>query len=338
MKFCILIPAYQEEQGVRRSILSCYKSGMQHEDVYVVDDGSTDETAAVAAHYRAQVLTKANGGKASALEAGIRHFDLVARYDYIGFLDADSMLAVDYVYEMRLAATRFPDAALLTGRPVSQKGKFNFLTALRALDYSIGCGVYREAQHAIGVINVAPGCCSVYKAEVLPLLKWDAGTVTEDMYWTVQLQRLGKQIVYVPDACVMTQDPRTLKDFIGQLLRWDRGTWQVIKAHKLMRVNSALDWYVGSLILEQGLFTLFLLLLPLLVWLYPVFILLGLCIDQVIVAVYAMMTARRDRRWDVLAAFPSFILLRMLSAFLFSWSYLLELRTAETKWFKPERY
>lgn len=48
MTLCVLIPAYNEAKVVRRSILSCYKAGMSPADVYVVDDGSKDNTAAIA--------------------------------------------------------------------------------------------------------------------------------------------------------------------------------------------------------------------------------------------------------------------------------------------------
>ena len=339
MKLCFLIPAYNEAKVIRKSILGCYRAGVPHEDVYVVDDGSKDETSAIARHYRAQVLTKPNGGKAAALEAGLQYFDLVNRYTHIAVLDADSVIDPGYVLAMEQAVLKHEDAVLFCGRQCSARGpKWNWLTAHRTGAYAVWCGVYREAQHATGTVNVAPGFASMYELRTFASLDFHGGTVVEDMDMTIELQRRGAQIVYVPDATVYTQDPTNLRDFCGQMMRWYRGTWQVIKKHKLGRRRQRVDVEVGMLIAEQMVTGALIVTLPIWLYYYPTVVLYSVVIDQLMVLTYTVLTAIRERRPELIVMFPTFVVPRLIGFFLFVWAYLLELRTTETKWYSAARY
>lgn len=80
-----LIPAYNETVHVAVVVAGA----RQHLPVLVVDDGSTDETAARAESAGAEVLRQhPNQGKGAALRAGFRHA-LDAGYDFVVTLDGD---------------------------------------------------------------------------------------------------------------------------------------------------------------------------------------------------------------------------------------------------------
>jgi glycosyltransferase involved in cell wall biosynthesis len=82
-----IIPAYNAARTVGKAVESCLNQTHPPIEVLVVDDGSTDGTAAVVADFGAPVRLerKPNGGPASARNYAAQ----LARGDWLGFLDAD---------------------------------------------------------------------------------------------------------------------------------------------------------------------------------------------------------------------------------------------------------
>lgn len=83
----VVIPAYNAAWCVRRAIDSVLAQDYRDFELIVVNDGSTDDTAAVLSGYgdTLRVVEQANGGLSSARNAGIR----AARGEFVAFLDAD---------------------------------------------------------------------------------------------------------------------------------------------------------------------------------------------------------------------------------------------------------
>jgi len=75
-KACAVIPAFNEERVIVKTVQSVLASDYGRIDVYVVDDGSTDRTAEVVeaafrGDRRVHLLRQENSGKAAALNRGI---------------------------------------------------------------------------------------------------------------------------------------------------------------------------------------------------------------------------------------------------------------------------
>lgn len=83
----VVIPAYNAEAFICRALESALRQTLPPVEILVVDDGSNDQTAKLAEQYdpRVQVIRKANGGPASARNAGIER----ANSEWIALLDAD---------------------------------------------------------------------------------------------------------------------------------------------------------------------------------------------------------------------------------------------------------
>ena len=91
--FSIVINNYNYGQFLARTIDSCLAQTYEPLEILVVDDGSTDNSREIIASYgdRIRAVCKANGGQASAFNAGFA----AARGDYILFLDSDDLLSPD---------------------------------------------------------------------------------------------------------------------------------------------------------------------------------------------------------------------------------------------------
>jgi len=85
----VIIPAYNAERFLARSLASVYGQTLAPREVIVVDDGSTDGTARTAEALGAKVIKRPNGGIGAARNTGIRH----ATGEWIALLDADDSWA-----------------------------------------------------------------------------------------------------------------------------------------------------------------------------------------------------------------------------------------------------
>jgi glycosyltransferase involved in cell wall biosynthesis len=93
----VVIPAYNSAAHLPATLQSVFAQSTPPAEVIVVDDGSADETAAIARSFGATVLSLANGGPSAARNAGTK----AASGEYIAYLDADDIwvpekLAVQY--------------------------------------------------------------------------------------------------------------------------------------------------------------------------------------------------------------------------------------------------
>lgn len=97
----VIINVYNGEAYLAEAIDSVQAQTYAHHELIVVDDGSTDGTAGVAARYGDAVryLRQENAGIGAARNFGIEH----ARGEYLAFLDADDRFVADKL-ERQLAA------------------------------------------------------------------------------------------------------------------------------------------------------------------------------------------------------------------------------------------
>lgn len=317
-------------------------SGCAREDIYVVDDRSTDRTADIARDLGVNVYTvPQNGGKARAQVAALRYFRLYDRYGWVVFLDGDTKVDVNFMREMRKAVTLRPDVALFVGQVRSVRNSHLF-SALRAMEYAFGHDLVKQGQSNCSVILVSPGCASMYRTSVLKDLDIDHRTLAEDMDLTIQAHRLGQTVVYVSTAIVHTQDPSTFRDYYKQVLRWDRGFWQIVKKHRFFSLKGkkqVLDLYVMFLIMDAMLFNKIIIAaaialthLEFLPYAFAGDVFVGLC-----VATYG---ACRTRRPDVLYKYPCYYWMSFVNYYAFLMAMLDVVVFGKTRlaWNKVKRY
>lgn len=265
----IVIPAHNERFGVARTIESVLANTYKNIEIIVVDDGSTDDTAAVTRTFMKQktqtgrvetsiyrsirnarlqrkvirhgyeaprmlVVTQPNAGKGAAVNNGIQNY---ARGELVMTLDADSLL-----YRSAIAnAVRYFDDPKIVGVAAN----------VQVLDDNTVLSVLQKIEHLIGyrskkfytIANcefVVGGVASTYRMDTLKEVGfYDTDTVTEDIGLSLKIvaQKGNKnsRIVYAANVVACTQGVQTYKALFKQRYRWKLGMLQnLLKNWRMM--------------------------------------------------------------------------------------------------------
>ena len=107
MKISVVSPAYNAARFLPRCLESVFAQTLKAEEVLVVDDGSTDHSAALSEEMGARVIRRQNGGLSAARNTGINN----ASSEWIALLDADDRWAPEKLERQAACAT--PDTVLV---------------------------------------------------------------------------------------------------------------------------------------------------------------------------------------------------------------------------------
>jgi biofilm PGA synthesis N-glycosyltransferase PgaC len=316
VKVCALIAAKNEEVAIVSTIDSIISAGIPKEDVYLVSDGSTDATVELAQSRQINVLAlPVNGGKSLAIARGIKHFKL-ASYDLLALADADTTFEPGYFAAMVRAFELNPNAAIACGKVKSRRK--NWLTAWRALQYAVGHWLIKEGQNALRTINVAAGCCSVFRMSLFDQIWESKPSIVEDMMATLRAHDLGYDVIYVRDAVVITADPQDLlRSYTRQLIRWNGGAWTCTRQLRMWGSTRRIALET-QLVLSEGLITsVLILLMPLWLFFFPKTVETWLTVDGGFMLISAVAVSFRHKRWDIAMYLPAFIFLRFVDSYLF---------------------
>ncbi len=109
----VIIPSYNYAQFLGDALRSVFEQDYHPMEVIVVDDGSTDETAAVARSFKDVIYSfQSNKGPAAARNTGIG----VAQGDFIAFLDADDLWPQDRLKTQMQYFIANPNTEVVLGR------------------------------------------------------------------------------------------------------------------------------------------------------------------------------------------------------------------------------
>lgn len=232
----ILIPAHNEEKVIARTIRALLSSDYAGQfEIVVVDDGSTDNTAAEVLSIddpKVRLLRQPNLGKAQALQHGLLH----SSGEVIVFVDADTQFDRAAISHL---VGHFADPAI---GAVSGQARVGNLCSLLArwqdLEYVCNFNLDRRAYATWNCITVVPGAISAIRRSAIE----DAGgfssdTLAEDTDLTLQLHRTGWAIAYEPRAVARTEAPESLRQFAKQRFRWAFGTLQCVWKHRDLAFN-----------------------------------------------------------------------------------------------------
>ncbi len=228
----IIVPAYNEELVVERTIRSLLASDYPNYEIIVVDDGSQDDTSRIVAakfgaDERVRLFTVANAGKAAALNTGLRY----AHGEIIVALDADTLFDPKTVGAL---AHRFYDKELGAIAGNAKVGnRVNLVTRWQALEYITSQNMDRRAFASLNCITVVPGAVGAWRKDLLVEVGgFPSDTLAEDQDLTLRIRRLGYRIGYEETAIAWTEAPHDLRSLAKQRFRWAYGTLQCMWKHR----------------------------------------------------------------------------------------------------------
>lgn len=223
-KVAVIVPCWNEENTIQGTVESVLALDYPEDklQIVLVDDGSTDNTAAVMDAYvgnpQITVIHKENGGKHTAMNLGI---EKASDALYVGCLDADSSVAPDALREI-IAYFDDPKVAAVTAA-MSVWDPKTWLERMQNADYIHGITL----RHVISSLNglyVTPGPFSFYRRDIiLAVGGFKKGHSTEDLEMALRLQNEGYILENAPRARVYTKTPKSVRALVKQRTRWTTG-------------------------------------------------------------------------------------------------------------------
>jgi len=276
----VIIPAWNEEVGIIKTIESVIAAKYVNFEVVVVNDGSTDSThqlvtrfianhkvcAKTKGHPPIQYLKLKNGGKARAMNQALQ----VANGEIIMTIDADSVMDA---YAIRRMVDRFTDdsvAAVAGNVIVGNRNKP--LELMQQLEYLYGF-FFKRTDDVFKSVYIIGGAAAAYRKTAIEAVGgFDESIITEDIELSVRLLNHGYATRYAADAVVYTEGPADFKGLCRQRLRWKFGRILTFFKHSELfySVQSHHNRYLSFFVLPLAVYSEFLLLLegPLLAFFY----------------------------------------------------------------------
>ena len=269
----VVIPAYNEAAGIGATVKSMATSRYRGRiEIVVVDDGSTDNTAAVAGSLRlpyVRVIRQANTGKAGALNRGIAE----SHSDVLVLVDGDTIFQPDTLDHL-IAPLAARDVGAVSGN-TKVANRRGLLGGWQHLEYVMGFNLDRRLFDMLGIIPTVPGAIGAFRRGALAYVGGvSTDTLAEDTDLTMALSRSPWRVVYAPDALAWTEAPSTLRQLWQQRYRWSYGTMQAMWKHRRSVIESGQSGRFGRYCLTY--LAVFHVLLPLIAPVVDVFSLYGL--------------------------------------------------------------
>jgi len=226
----VIVPAHNEAANIAATVRSLIRNDYPAIEVIVVDDGSTDDTAAIVERLGlpgVHVVRQPNAGKPAALNTGIRH----ARGDLLILVDGDTVLEPDAIGRLVQPLADSRVGAVSGNAKVANRA--GLLGRWQHLEYVLGFNLDRRMFEVARCMPTVPGAIGAFRRAAVA----DAGgvpgdTLAEDTDFTMAVQRAGWLVDYEPRAVAWTEAPATLSQLWRQRYRWCYGTMQAMWKHR----------------------------------------------------------------------------------------------------------
>jgi cellulose synthase/poly-beta-1,6-N-acetylglucosamine synthase-like glycosyltransferase len=220
----VIVPVFDGAQTLDACLraLSAQTIGSDRYDVIVVDDGSTDDSAHVAARHEVTAIRQDHTGAAAARNRGAKQ----ARGQVLLYTDADCEPLPDWVEQM-LAPFADPEVMGVKGvyRTRQRASVARFVQAEFEEKY--------DRQKRMAQIDFVDTYAAAYRREVLTAHGGfdPAFLMDEDQEFSFRLAGAGYRLVFQPTAGVYHQHPSSVWEYAWRKVQFGRWKVRVIARH-----------------------------------------------------------------------------------------------------------
>ncbi len=209
MRISVVVPARNEERFIVGCLQALKRQVLPPYEIIVVDNGSTDQTAALAMDMGVKLVKCPTPGVAVARQAGLE----AATGDWVATTDADSRPIAGWLEALR---PHMESSVALYG-PLRMFGLQAWQEELTELGY----GVFLKMMMLLGRPNLAAANMAFHRQTALKLGGYPMVEAREDVILGLRLKAQGR-VHYVRDALVLTSARRVKGGWINFLLQQAR--------------------------------------------------------------------------------------------------------------------
>ena len=194
----VIVPAYNIKDELPACLDSILNQTYTDLEILLVDDGSTDETAAICDGYikkdsRIRLLRKANGGLSDARNKALDE----VRGDYIAYVDGDDKIEPDMISTMVKASKEYGAPLVCCGYNQIGEGAEirNYTGSNWCLSKEAALFSYVTDDEKNRIYNSV--WSKLYKTDVFGHIRFEKGRCSEDILYTTQALLLADRVAYV---------------------------------------------------------------------------------------------------------------------------------------------
>ncbi len=229
LSIAVLIPAHNESLGISKTLSSILPQLKKTDQLIVVADNCTDNTAAIAQQLGATAVVRFNDlqrGKGYALDFGMQYLKNNPPQIVI-IIDADCTISPNFIAEIAYACQHYqtPIQALdLMVSPINASLK----TKIAEFAWLVKNKVRPLGYKKLGLPCQLMGTGMAFLWADIVNMPLNNGHIAEDMMLGVNLCRVNKAALFLPEAMVSSEFPSSQAAERTQRTRWEHGHLSVI--------------------------------------------------------------------------------------------------------------